>query len=252
MKKWKVAVGLCMCALFTFSASALAAPLSPEAMAKLLGRMQGIWYSENSTTEYEFKDGFIDKDKVLSIDMGTEGENTFGCRIYCLDSADNEQFSYNIAFQNLQDSAGDAAKSAYHESMTMVKSGKVFHRTKELQYFESIGGLYLEMPEQKVVEMYGAPEAAVNEADKKVLKYTKLGLSIDTENGRISSITIYNWGDRAFDKSRLTAKSMPAEFAQKYNAKEELTGDGVIDTGYNEYIHVLPSKNCVTLSLYNR
>ncbi len=241
----------CLLTLGTYVNSAFADAMNAEDTAKLLSRMQGTWYSENSPTEYEFKDGLIDKDKVSYIEKGEGDDKTFDARIYCVDSTDNTVFSYNIAFQNLRGANDQEGKNNYHESMTMVKSGKVFHRIKETKYFESVNGIYLEMPVSFMIEKIGQPEAVVEEDGFKVLKYTKLGLSIDTENDKVVSIMMYNWGNGKLDQSKLTAKNTRAEYALAYHAPVNLGPEDSIPTGYNEYIWVLPESNCVILTLLN-
>ena len=130
----------------------------------------------------------------------------------------------------------------------------VLRKTKNPQYFESVGGIYLGMSESEVLRLYGAPS---NKEHYNrfwidwIWKYNNLGLEVVIYGGIVTEIKIYGYGDRKFDRTGLSAKSSDSEFARKYNARilRSNRGNGTaVLIGHGEAIVI--KNNSATLSIH--
>lgn len=121
-------------------------------------------------------------------------------------------------------------------------------RTKNPQYFESIGGIYLGMDQDEVLNTYGTPSSTENfdrVMKEWIWKYTNLGLEVSVYAGIVTEIKIYGYGDRKFDRSGLSARSSKSEFENKY--RTSISRRGNLNIGHGEIINV--RDNEVTLGI---
>lgn len=122
-------------------------------------------------------------------------------------------------------------------------------RTKNPQYFESIGGIYLGMDVAEVLKTYGEPSSAEHfdrVMREWILKYDKIGMDVSVYAGVVTEITIYPYGNRKFDRSGLSANNAITDFGYKYNTS--VTRRGNLDIGTGEVIHI--DRNGVTLGIF--
>lgn len=102
----------------------------------------------------------------------------------------------------------------------IIVDGKMgLHRNKNIQHFESIGGIYLGMSQNQVLSLYGNPSSKVkNYGCVTTWKYSKDGFDVKFAADVVMSIKIYPSGNRKFDWSGLSARNSLNDFKYKYNA----------------------------------
>ncbi len=121
----------------------------------------------------------------------------------------------------------------YHEIL-VFNDKTPLRKTKEPQYFESIGGIYLGMDKDEVVKKYGQPSNMEDTNHSITLNYKNEGFSVDIQCGVVSGIKLYKNSNKKFDRSGLSANSSKAEFEFKYN--ENVSRRGNINIGNGEVI----------------
>lgn len=107
----------------------------------------------------------------------------------------------------------------------------LLRNTKNPRYVESIGGIYIGMSESEVLKLYGKPSKVDYDNN---WAYSNIGLNISFDGGVVIRIEIYNYGDRKFDWSGLSARNSKQDFADKYGS--EVSRRGNLDIGHNEII----------------
>ena len=139
-----------------------------------------------------------------------------------------------------------SAERGYYEELEMNKN--ILRKTKNPQYFESIGGIYLRMDKNQVVSLYGEPSKKFTDYDNSTWEYKNLGLKIVFYLNVVREITIYEYGDRKFDWSGLSGRNTMYEFERKYNSSFSQRGN--LRIGHGELINFNKSNNSVTLSIF--
>ncbi len=118
-------------------------------------------------------------------------------------------------------------------------------------HFESIGGIYLGMPLNQVIKIYGQADRQSNNT----LYYDKDKWAVRIGQGHVEGIYIYPGSIKKFDRSYLNALNTVNEFALKYGAKVINLSDGLymMNIAKNEYIWIskVAGESYVMLSKYN-
>ena len=144
--------------------------------------------------------------------------------------------------------------STEHEILFMKSDNKNWYalrKTKNPQYFESIGGIYLGMDKDEVLKFYGEPSKKDNSKYYSVWTYKKQGFDLFIEGNIVTCIKIYPYGDRKFDRSGLSARNFKKDFEYKYNLKNDFNGFGFFAIGYGEYIKFKDDKSVVLTLMIN-
>ena len=204
---------------------------------KTLNRISGTWYTLDGNVAYNISGSTINGKKIVDISGLAGGGSNFACTIHMQDSS-----TMRLSFTN----AG-YDKTELHQYMST--NGQSYRRSALPQYYETVGGIYLGMSENQLYALYGVPNFTQDSHGRKQLGYSELGLEIDIRDGMVTQITIYSYGDRAFDRSGLSAKNSPTAFRQAYGLNKDI-GNYANDIGHNEYIWYSQLDNSVTLSLY--
>ena len=210
--------------------------MSVDFFMREINRMQGSWYDEDGQNVFVFNGATLNNFPIEGMYDAAGGSSDFGARLRIL--IDGRYKDFQVSFQGLTDN-----RNRYHTYFFVGK--KVYRRTPEFRYYESIGGIYLGMPINKVFNLYGQPDII---QDRK-FGYSKLGLVLDIRDNMVCQITIYPYGDRAFDRSGLSANNSPEEFARAYGLSRIL-GDYATNIGYYEFLWMKQYPKSVTLSLY--
>ena len=197
----------------------------------------GNWYDTNGNLVLSISNDYkINGCTVMSVDFTAD---TAGIYKIVINEGNGNK---NIELWH----TGSQAKS-YHEMLVIWTSnttGSALRRTKNPQYFESIGGIYLGMDKNQVVSLYGQPLRVENQHRYSTWKYS--GFEVSFEWNVVIGITIYPNGDRRFDWSGLSANSSNSDFAYKYNT--DVTRRGNLNIGHGELINL--GQNSVSLRIF--
>ena len=131
-------------------------------------------------------------------------------------------------------------------------------RTKEPQYYESVGGIGIDMPSKEVISLYGAPENLKQNRGSngsvygETWTYSKLGLQLGICFGRVNSIRIFKYGDRHFDRTGFNCANAPYEFQEMYKfGRSPVAGaEGAFPVGHSEYMWFTDYPNSIELNPY--
>lgn len=186
----------------------------------------GNWYDANGEFVMTINNDYTINDYRIT-SLGYTGDTVAFYKI----GVSNGSNSGNIYLQTF----GSYGNNTYHE-MLILNEETALRRTKAARYVESIGDIYLGMNQNQVVSLYGQPSSVENSRGSTTWKYNREGFSVVFSYGVVSSITIYSYGDRRFDKSGLSANSTRADFEYKYN--KSVSRRGSIDIGYGELINI--------------
>ena len=136
--------------------------------------------------------------------------------------------------------AGNNERSSYHNILVVTLANRnaavALRRTKDPQYVESIGGIYLGMDKDQVLRLYGKPSEVTSNRTASTWTYSNSGFKVHFEWNVVTGITIYSYGDRKFDGSGLSARSSASDFAYKYNT--EVNRRGNLNIGHGELIRI--------------
>lgn len=239
-KKTFVSVLMILCSMI-FNTFALAYPGEMNSAMRRLNYMQGSWYDLSGREAYLFSNGTVNGYQINNLYDVAGGGGDFGCKLGVIVNGNQE--AWQLSFTNLS-----AGPSDYHQYMTIAQN--VYRRSSSPRYYESIGGIFLGMPLNQLLSLYGKPSLARNNGHGLLnLGYANLGLEIDVRHNIVTQITIYPFGDRAFDRSGLNANNTASEYADAYGMNRQ-PGNYATGIGYKEYIWFRESPKSVTLSLY--
>lgn len=209
---------------------------------KRLNMLQGTWYSiENPSQSITFDGGKFQGNKIVALRDVAGGGGTFGCELDFI-----EDGSMKTRHLSAQDLGAEPHQFIAIDSVP-------YRKTKEPVYGESVGGIYLGMPYQKVFELYGSPDIIHEfEGSPRAFEigYTKIGLSIRFIFSIAEGITLYSYGDRRLDKSLLSCDNSLDEFKAAYGIEKfhEKSSNSI---GNGEYLWFDRYPQSITLSTYS-
>ena len=202
---------LIACLLFVISSVVYARDIPITGRWTCLNNVYGNWYDANGNLALKIgKDNTINGHKVVkAFEAGRETTVFF--------------ISAHIpVFQaeGLRPIPLEHYGKDYHEMLIVNGGQMILRKTKKQQYFESIGGVYLGMSTDDLTALYGSPSSVDNSKamqGKIIWKYKNEGFDVQVIGGNtISSITIYSYGDRRFDRSGLSCNNSLEEFDAHY------------------------------------
>lgn len=238
MKKF-VAVAILVLAVMIFPVNVSAAvdyrPVSATALKDIIGN----WYNTKGELVLTISNDYrLNGYQIVSV--GFMGDTAAMYKIKVSDG--NESGDIEV----MKDGSWN---SKAHEMLVVnwtSNDGYSLRRTKNQQYFESIGGIYLGMDKNQVVSLYGQPSTVENRNSRSTWKYNKEGFDVRFNYNVVTGITIYPYGNRKFDRSGLSANNAITDFGYKYNTS--VTRRGNLDIGTGEVIHI--DRNGVTLGIF--
>ena len=139
----------------------------------------------------------------------------------------------------------------------IIDKNTALRRTKEPQYVESIGGLYLGISKEEVQKLYGKPTSQENKySGSSKWNYEKEGVTVDFHANVANGIVLYSNSNRHFDKSKLNGKDSFQAFYEAYGMKRmpyvaegKYSSSGAYRIGDGEYLFF--NKGSIMLSIYN-
>ena len=185
------------------------------------GISTGSWYDTNGNLILTTDGDYMNGQKIISV--GFTGDTV---AFYKFRVKDGNGYS-DIELQTFGSAEGDHV-------MLVLNGTTPLRQTQNPQYFESIGGIYLGMPKNKVMSIYGEPLSVENRG--KTSTWTYNGFEVFFEYDVVTSITIYGRSDRRFDLSGLSANSSKEDFERKYEVKFSRRGN--LNIGHGEVINI--------------
>ncbi len=245
-------LGLLIVALLFTTVQTTSAEETWESTWKVLQTIQGDWYDGSGNKILSIRDKYINDCEVVA-GSGWAGSISMG------------QISFRI-----QESSGTRniligwqISGEGNDSITL-NNLQTLHR-KNQSFYESIGGIYLGMPESAVKEKLGEPyrilaqdyTLQMNGKEYNLGWYYKdQQIIVDCRAGSVCQVTMLKDSPLKLDKSGLTCKSLMSEFQKEYSMKTaprwpSADFTGAYSIGYGEYIFFGKNMIDLTLSLYN-
>ena len=219
----KIILTVCVAMLVIFTATCQAIDYREIPISQAFGKngiAVGSWYDMNGNLILQIgSDYTINGKKIIS--AGYTGD-TVAFYKFRLQDGDIEILNFG-------------SEDPTH-NMLVLNDQKVLRQTQTPQYFESIGGIYLGMTKDKVMDIYGEPLGVENQPLQKISMWIYNGFEIFFQYDVVSSITFYVSSDRRFDISGLSATSSKEDFERKYETT--MTGRGSLNIGHGEVITV--------------
>lgn len=182
--------------------------------------MIGNWYDSKGNLELTIKNGYTINDcKVLEFEI--IGAEYFGStyKIKILEQTGERDI---VIFHH----GGDKLTPDHEDYHEFVQVGsQTYFRTKSPRYYESIGGIYLGMPKDKVLSLYDQPSKideqnffrSFSNAD---WSYEQIGLKLHINGNVVSSITIFPNCTLCFNNSGLSVKDSMEKYKNFYRANK--------------------------------
>lgn len=248
MKWWQKGILLLFTGLMLLGFSSMAMA-SYDPTAKVLSKLQGQWYDKEGNVVLDFQDNTVNSCPVIGVYRVAGGGGDFSCIVRIVESD---------GYRDLPLDCDCLYPDSYHPHVILkgyAKDGSkntLLLRTLEPQYYESVGGIYLDMTEEAVRAKYGNPDTIIPKTNGAVWSYQRIGLELTMMYQRVHSIRIYRNGNRRFDRTGFNCENMPYEFQSAYGFRG-LPKAGVL-AGYKvvpgEYMWFNDYPNSITLSMY--
>ena len=244
---WPVVTFLLLCC---FSSIVMAS--SYDATSSILTKLQGQWYDAEGNVVLNFQDKTVNGCKVVGVYHLAGGNSDFSCIIRIIEA--EGYCDLPIIGENLR-------KNSYHAHVILNgdnrndNNGIMLMRTPQAQYYESVGGIGLDMPAKEVVVKYGKPDKIQKSKPWKTLdiwQYEKLGLELTMRHQRIFIIKMYQNGNRHFDRTGFDCANTPYEFKEAYGFCQvpKVGQYGAYSIGHGEYMWFDDYPNSITLSMF--
>ncbi len=243
--------------ILCFAATAYADDMPAVGLA--LKQYDGSWYNENGEEVFTVNSGdctIVGKEtlKIEEIDIVMDDEGWTGYKF--ITTKDGDRLETTAVIDNRGKTHFWGNDGTYLP----------YRSTKEIEYFESVGGIYLGMSKTNVENIYGggdsmytSPIIPILEEENKnfpyirkyTVTYSKDGFEIGYAAGRVESITLFKGGSRSFDKSGLNCENSMSDFAKAYNIKKPgYTKANEINDG--EYLFFDKESGNITIAKYDK
>ncbi|WP_301873380.1 hypothetical protein [Acidaminococcus intestini] len=247
MKWWRKGI-VCLLACLAMMGFSSAAMAEYDPTPRILSKLQGQWYDQEGNVVLDF-----------------QGNTVNGCAIvgvYHLAGADTD-FSGIIriveaeGYRDMPVICENMYSASYHSHIILngdnhdLSKGTLLMRTTEPRYYESVGGIGLDMTEDTVRAKYGSPDRMKQMKGSTVWTYQKLGLDLTMCQQRVCNIKIYQYGDRHFDRTGFNCANLPYEFQSAYGFQTvPKPGQyGAFGIGHGEYLWFNDYPNSISLNM---
>ena len=195
----------------------------------ILPRIQGMWYDERGNVVLDIHNNTLNDCDIVGIYDVAGGRSDFSCIIRIVELEGYRDIP--VIFKGL-------TKENYHTHLLLNgdnKKGQLLIRYPKAKYYESVGGIGLDMTAKEVIAKYGMPDS---DSTARIWKYRNLGMMLGIEYNRVSIIAIMKNGNRHFDRTGFNCKNKISEFKDTYglNQMPEAGKHKAYNIGYGEYI----------------
>ena len=256
MKWWKKGIVclLACLAMLGFSSAALAAY---DPAPKILSKLQGQWYDQEGNVVLDFQGNTVNGCAIVGVYRPAGGGTDFSCIIRIVEAE---------RYRDMPVICESMYPASYHAHIILngddydISKGTLLMRTTEPRYYESVGGIGLDMTEDAVRAKYGSPDGMEQKRDSRgrlwkgftVWTYQKLGLELTKRQQRVREIRIYRSGDRHVDRTGFNCANLPYEFRSAYGfpIAPKPGQNGAYGIGHGEYLWFNDYPNSITLCTY--
>lgn len=226
-----------------------------DATPKILSKLQGAWYDADGNVVLNFDGDTVNGCKVVGAYHPAGGSSDFSCTLRIVEAG---------GYRDLHLDCEHLESDSYHAHVVLNFSyddpskGTFLLKTKEPRFYESVGGIGIDMLPSQVTFMYGAPDSIVPEKTAngcvfgEKWMYRKLGLQVEMRFGRVAAIRIFKYGDRHFDRTGFNCANAPYEFQEMYKFYKCPTAgsEGAFPVGHSEYMWFDDYPNSIVLNSY--
>lgn len=129
-----------------------------DATPRIVSNLQGEWYDADGNVVLDFKGNTVNGCAIVGAYHPAGGGSNFSCIIRIIEADGYRDLP--VIGENLQ-------KDSYHAHVIFgdnmdERKGILLMRTKAAKYYESVGGIGLDMPEKEVLAKYGKPDKIQN------------------------------------------------------------------------------------------
>ena len=186
--------------------------------------MIGNWYDTNGNLTLTIgSDYTINGCKILNCEVYGLTDCTAGIR-YDLKIIEKNGVRDLILEYVSSSTAKKFSEENYHE-MIIIDTKNFYYREKNQRHYESVGGIYLGMKKDEVLKLYGEPSAVEknpNGYNRYEFKYKNDGFDVEFVGDRVFSVKIYDYGNRKFDRSGLSARDSYESYKKFYKPKADV------------------------------
>lgn len=99
----------------------------------------------------------------------------------------------------------------------LVDEQQMLRRSPREAHFESVGGIYLGMVKDALLQAYGEPSRQAMEKGQLCWQYAEQGFAVLFKGNVVTGIRLYKGGNARFDQSGLGAADAPSAYAAAYH-----------------------------------
>jgi len=146
----------------------------------------------------------------------------------------------NLILEHISSSTSKKFSEKNSHEMLIIDCQNCYYREKNQRHYESVGGIYLGMKKNEVLKLYGEPSSVERNSkgyNEYTFKYKNDGFDVQFVGDRVFTIKIYNYGNRKFDISGLSARDSEESYKKFYRPKADVGArDSVFYIGNGELI----------------
>lgn len=238
--------------IFCFNSMVMA---SYDPTSSILAKVQGKWYDSEGNVVLDFQGNTVNGCAIVGAYHPAGGGADFSCIIRIVEAD---------GYRDLPVICESLRKDSYHSHIIFNgdnlddSKGILLMRTTDARYYESVGGIGIDMLGKDVIAKYGKPDQIQPKKDRagntraEIWTYQKLGLQLSMRHQRVWTIKILKNGNRHFDRTGFDCANAPYEFqvAYGFNRVPKAGQYGAYSVGHGEYMWFEDYPNSITLSTF--
>ena len=172
----------------------------------------GDWYDTNGNLALTISEDYsINGCKILNSELFGFTNCTAGIR-YDLKIIEKTGVRDLILEYVSSSTAKKFSEENYHE-MIIIDTKNIYYRSKNQRHYESVGGI-----------LYGEPSSVEKDPNynRYEFKYKNDGFDVEFVGDRVFEIIIYDYGNRKFDISGLSARDSEESYKKFYKPKADV------------------------------
>lgn len=218
--------------------------------ASIVSMLQGQWYDENGNVALDFEGNAVNGCPIVGAYHPAGGSGDFSCTLRIIE---------NESYKDLFLICAHVGKPDYHSHIILngaygdASKGAMLLRTKTAQYYETVGGIGIDMPSKEVIAKYGEPDMRQiwrKTPGEYLWRYNRMGLELVMRYDRVDRIRILKNGDRRFDRTGFNCVNAPYEFQEVYGVRYAPGAGpfGSFEIGHGECMWFDEYPDCIELS----
>lgn len=247
MKWWRKGI-VCLLACLAMMGFSSAAMAEYDPTPRILSMLQGQWYDQEGNVVLDFQGNTVNGCAIVGVYHLAGAARDFSGIIRIVEAE---------GYRDMPVICENMYSDSYHSHIILngdnhdPSKSTLLMRTTEPRYYESVGGIGLDMTEDAVRAKYGSPDRMEQKRGSTVWIYQKLGLELTICQQRVCNIKIYQYGDRHFDRTGFNCANLPYEFQSAYGFQTvPKPGQfGAFGIGHGEYLWFNDYPNSISLNM---